>query len=386
MRILFLNKASPKHEGGAEIRTREVGKRLVSAGHEVVVLAARTRIQDSPFEILDGMKLYHKKILPDWLVRRFPFPHYLPQAAANLFLMFHLYFFLKREKFDLIREDISPFPPSFLLALVRFPAPQRIAVVHNLPGTLQGWLRFYGLIYGVTGFLFDRMLRVGRLKYDRIICAAKWLADDLDRSPKIARRVSYVPNGVDGDRFSRIKMRRAEAQAIHLLSVGRLVAMKGFRYLIEALSHLKRDYPDVKLTILGKGPLGESLVRLARELRVEDRLEIRPPVPYEGLPQVYRQSDFLVLPFLSEGLPMTLLEAMAAGLPIVATDIPGITGVLDAHSATLARSGDASDLADKLKWAFEHPDEIARKTETARQISNKYDWDIIAKQELDLSL
>ncbi|MBI4365186.1 MAG: glycosyltransferase family 4 protein [Deltaproteobacteria bacterium] len=382
MRILFVNKASLTHEGGAEIRTREIGKRLAALGHDVVVLAAKTGPREPPWEMLDGMRLYHKKVLPDWLVKRFPAPNYLPLAAANLFLMFHLWRFLKKETFDLIREDCSPFPPSFLLAFFRLKT-KRFAVVHNLPGNLKGWIRAYGLLYGLPGFWMDRMLRAGHLKYDRIVCAAKWLADELQGSPKVADRVRYVPNGIDLDRFAAVRKERAERKDTRLLSVGRLVEMKGLRYLIAALAHVQRDDPDVTLTILGKGPLRDALIRQAGELRVEGRMEIRPPVPHGDMPGVYRQFDFLVLPSLTEGFPITLLEAMAIRLPIIASDIPGVTGILDGRSATLFASGNAQDLSEKLRWAIEHPEEVVRKTQTALAIAKRYHWDIVAEQELD---
>lgn len=386
MRILFINKASLRHEGGAEIRTREVGKRLVLSGHEVVVFAAKTDMKNPSFEVLDGMKLYYKRVLPDFLLRRFSAPHYLSLAAANLFLMFHLYFFLKREKFDWIREDFSPFPPSFLLALVKLPVSKRMAVVHNLSRKCKEWIQRYGLLYGIFGFLMYRMLTSGKLKYDRIICAAQWLTDDLKRFPKISGSVSYVPNGIDLDHFSKRRdslPRASSPDVIRLLSVGRLVELKGYRYVIEAISYLKEEYPQIQLVIFGKGPLKDPLRGIAERLGVGEQIEIHSPVPYEEMPKVYQQSDFLVLPFTAEGFPMTILEGMAMGIPIVATDIPGITGILSAVLATLALRENSRDLADKLKWAFEHPDELSQKTALARQCVKRYNWDLIAKQEIE---
>lgn len=385
MRILFINKASLRHEGGAEIRSKEVGKRLVLLGHDVVVLAAKTNINEPKFELYHGMKLHHKKVLPDWLIRRLPAPHYLCLAAANLFLMFHIYFLLKREKFDFIREDISPFPPSFLLSLVRLPASKRIAVVHNLPRTLKGWFKFYGIIYGFAGFLMDRLLRSGKLKYDRIISVGKWFADELKQYPEITSKVSYIPNGVNLEHFSKNKTKCGNTGVIRLLSVGRLAETKGHRYLIEALSYLKSEYPQVKLDILGNGPLKGSLVQLAKRLGVLDIVEFRIPVLYEEMPQIYNEYDFFVMPSVFEGFPVSIIEAMASQSPIIATDIPGITGVVDASSATLALTENGPDLARKLKWAFEHPDEIAQKAELGYKVANKYSWDRVAEQEMEES-
>lgn len=385
MRILFINKASLRHEGGAEIRSKEVGKRLVSLGHDVVMLTAKTNINEPKSELYHGIKLHHKKVLPDWLIRRFPAPHYLSLAAANLFLMFHIYFLLKEEKFDLIREDISPFPPSFLLSLVRLPASKRIAVVHNLPRTLKGWFKFYGIIYGFAGFLMDRLLRSGKLKYDRIICAGKWFADELKQYPEIVSKVSYIPNGVNLEHFSKNKPKRGNTRVIRLLSVGRLAETKGHRYLIEALSYLKSEYPQIKLDIFGNGPLKQTLLRRAQQLEVYDSIEFKLPVRYEQMPPIYNQYDFLVMPSVFEGFPLSLIEAMACELPIIASTIPGITGIVDASSATLALTENGPDLARKLKWAFEHPDEIAQKAELGYKVANKYSWDRVAEQEMEES-
>jgi len=382
MRILFINKASLRHEGGAEIRSKEVGKRLVSLGHDVVVLAAKTNINDPESEHYQGIQLYHKKVLPDWVIRRFPAPHYLCLAAANLFLMFHIYFLLKEEKFDIIREDISPFPPSFLFSLVALPALKRIAMVHNLPQTLKGWLRFYGPVYGFVGFLMSSLLRSGKLKYDRIISAGKWFADELKLYPKIASKVSYIPNGVDLQQFCNRNKQPYNPKLIRLLSVGRLAETKGHRYLIEALSYLKSEYPQIKLDIFGDGPLKQTLTRLAEQFEVVDNVDFKCPVPYERMAQIYIEYDFFVMPSVFEGFPLTLVEAMASELPIVATDIPGITGVLDASCATLALTENVRDLAQKLNWAFKHPDEIAQRAKLGYRNAKQYSWDRVAEQEM----
>src|SRR5690349_15791021 len=145
MRILFISHSSPLKEGGAETRTREVALRLARAGHKVTILCGKTDARDPGESTFEGIRLLTRQTLPDFLLRRFPYPHYFALAAANLFLMFHVRTFLKRESFDVIREDVAPFPPTFLLSLVRLPAPKRIAVTHMMSRDLRGWLKYYGL-------------------------------------------------------------------------------------------------------------------------------------------------------------------------------------------------------------------------------------------------
>ena len=383
MKILFISHSSPLKEGGAETRTREVAFRMARAGHRVTILCGKTDAHDPPRQEVNGVLILTRKTLPDWLLRRYPYPHYVSLAAANLFLMVPLFFFLRRERFDVIREDVAPFPPSFLLAFVRLPgAPRRIAVVHMLAKTLRGWATYYGPVFGFGGYVMDRLLRAGWLRYDRIVSAAKWFADELKESAGIADRVRYVPNGVEIRDFERVRARPRNGQ-VQLLSVGRLVETKGHRYLIEALGQLAGDRPAVRLDILGNGPLKAALLQLAKDRGVAERVGIRPPVRHERMPDLFAEYDFFVMPSLWEGLPISLIEAMAGRLPIIASNIPAITAVLDERSAVLVESENAADLAAKLRWAVTHHNEVLRYAETAHELARNYDWDVTARQEIE---
>jgi len=383
MRILFISHSPPMKEGGAETRTREVAFRLARSGHEITILCGTTDADDPPLTEINGVRIVARKTLPDWLLRRYPYPHYVSLAAANLFLMFYVPSFLREGKFDLIREDLAPFPPTFLLSLLRLPVARRIAITHMLSRTLRGWTKYYGPVFGLAGFVMDRLLRSGALKYDRIICDAEWFADELKESPAIAEKVCYVPNGVNLDEFIPAQPGPSNNGNIRLLSVGRLAETKGHRYAIEAVSYLKRDYPGLTLHIIGNGPLKPRLRAMSQHLGVADMVEFRSPVGHDEMPKLYHQYDFFVMPSIWEGLPVSLIEAMASKLPIVASDIPAISKVLGTNSATLALKEDARDLAEKLRWAFQHRDQVSEHAESAFKIAKGYDWAVTASREIE---
>jgi glycosyltransferase involved in cell wall biosynthesis len=370
-------------EGGAETRTREVAFRLARSGHTVTILCGKTDAHDPQVNEVNGVRIISKKTLPDWLLRKYPYPHYFSLAAANLFLMFYVPPFLRKNKFDLIREDFAPFPPTFLLSLARLPVPRRVAVAHMLSRTLKGWTKYYGSVFGLAGFVMDRLLRSGALKYDRIICDAKWFADEMKESPAIADKVCYVPNGVNLDEFVPAQARTNHKGQIRLLSVGRLAETKGHRYVIEAMSYLKREYPGVKLDILGSGALKDRLMEISQHFGVADMVEFRSPVEHAEMPKLYHRYDFFVMPSIWEGLPVSLIEAMASKLPIIASDIPAITELLGLDSAIFASKEDARDLAEKLRWAFQHREQVSKHAESAFEIAKRYDWAVTASKEVE---
>jgi glycosyltransferase involved in cell wall biosynthesis len=161
---------------------------------------------------------------------------------------------------------------------------------------------------------------------DRVV-----VATDDDRYALIARygieasKTRVVPNGVDLERF-RPDPGRAEEPG-RVCSVGRLVEQKDPLRLLEALAGL----PGVRLTLIGDGPLRPAVERRARALGL--RVDCLGTVPHEELPSLLNRASVFVLPSRYEGHPKALLEAMACGLAVVGTDVPGIRGLIE-HGRT----------------------------------------------------
>lgn len=168
-----------------------------------------------------------------------------------------------------------------------------------------------------------------------------------------ADRITTVPNGVRS-RGPGVGRRAArEALGLHpeqpvVLTIGRLTVMKGQRYLIEAVPDLVRRFPELAVVILGSGHLHDQLRALADRLGVGEHVHL--PGHRSDARMLLDAADVFVLPSRHEGMPLVLLEAMDAGLPVVATRVigsnevvdDGITGVLvepedaDALGAALA--------------------------------------------------
>jgi glycosyltransferase involved in cell wall biosynthesis len=161
-------------------------------------------------------------------------------------------------------------------------------------------------------------------------------------------RCAVSPPGVDTERF-----RVSEPPDAHLvLSVGRLVWEKGHQDLLRAVAWLRRDVRDVRALIVGSGPEEERLRAHARDLGVDDLVEVRANVPYDEMPEVFARASCSVLaslptPFWEEQFGMVLAEAAASGLPLVAAASGAIPEVLQGRGR-LFPPGDWEALARAL--------------------------------------
>ncbi len=162
--------------------------------------------------------------------------------------------------------------------------------------------------------------------------------------------------GIDVSHFQP-KGRQARAgKAIRILSSGRLVEKKGFRYLIEACRLLSNRGEEYECIIGGSGPLEEMLSKQVAELGLSDRITVTgEPITQEKLPEFMRTGDIYCLPCVwasdsdADGLPQMLMEAMACGLPVISTPVTGIPDlVIDGETGLLVQPKSAEQLADAL--------------------------------------
>jgi glycosyltransferase involved in cell wall biosynthesis len=159
------------------------------------------------------------------------------------------------------------------------------------------------------------------------------------------KKIGVIPSFITGNYF-----RKMEKNPNSILFVGRLeVAHKGTDFLIKALYYVKDRIPSVKLYIVGKGSSLNCLKELVSDYKLGDNVIFCDYVPEKQLMDMYSQSEILAMPSLMEGVPMVLLEAMSAGLPIVAFDIDCIAEVLEnGKYGLLVKKGDVEGLADQL--------------------------------------
>ncbi len=190
-------------------------------------------------------------------------------------------------------------------------------------------------------------------------------------------KLHLVYHGIDPTEFEPVD--RPPGRPPMILSVGRLVEKKGFPYLLQAVSILQSRGAEFRLVIVGDGPMRPDLVRMAAGLQLRERVEFTGALAQRELRRLYQQADLFALASVvaadgdRDGLPNVLLEALAMGIPTVASDISAIPELIE-HQKTglLAKPGDPRDLADKLEVALYDEELRARIALLGRQKVSKY--------------
>jgi glycosyltransferase involved in cell wall biosynthesis len=167
-------------------------------------------------------------------------------------------------------------------------------------------------------------------------------------------KIDVIPFGVDTDFFRPLDVYKDE-NIFQILSVGYLIERKGFEYLIRAMPHVLTEHENARLKIVGSGPLESKLKSLIYELDLGDQVEIVKNVSDEKLLMMYNSADLFVLPSIvdsqgnTEGLGVVLLEAMACGVPVIGSDVGGISDIIhDNVTGLLVSEKNSIELANAI--------------------------------------
>ena len=189
--------------------------------------------------------------------------------------------------------------------------------------------------------------------------------------------IDIIYNGIDTGEFV-IRKERNDGKTV-VLTVARLIRRKGIDDLIHAIPEILRKCPDLLVRIIGEGNLEPELRNLAKNLGVADHVEFLGYVPHEELPGYYATSDIFVLPSRNEGMSNTVLEAMAAGLPIITTDTGGTRELISGNGLIISQGRPDAIAGAILQYIF---DSKMRQNHgnQSRTLSELVDWKRVAEQ------
>jgi glycosyltransferase involved in cell wall biosynthesis len=269
---------------------------------------------------------------------------------------------------------------------VRF-RPDLIHVHTPLPlalGLSVKWIRRCPLVLSFEGTDFYEFRKRAWLRglisrtADHVVCFSQRMADEfavlLPATP-----VTYIPTGVDLQAFAPQDVQRKT----QIIAVGRLVWQKAYDDLLKAFASVVAQFPDYRLVIAGTGPLDQDLRRLAKDLSIDGFVDFVGSVPQDRLREMLRESQLFVMSSVSEGFAKALIEALACGLPVVATDVGGAREAVIAAGA-IVPARDPEAFANAICDLLGDADKRSLAAANAIIASQRYGWSVVIRQYEDL--
>jgi glycosyltransferase involved in cell wall biosynthesis len=235
----------------------------------------------------------------------------------------------------------------------------------------QGWGRFGG-----------RIARRCR-QADAVVAISQAIRDELAADGYHPARIHELPNGVPVPEVPWAPPPRT-GSGLRGIFIGRLAPEKGLDVLVEAWAQVVRERPEARLRILGEGPARATLEEQVARRGLQTAVEM-PGASGNPMPDL-RASDVFVLPSREEGMSIALLEAMALGMPVITTAIPGNQAlIVNGLHGLLAPPGDAATLAARILAVGAEPESARRRAEEARRrVREHYSIAAVARRHLML--
>lgn len=376
--MLIVNALFHPFQGGVERHALELATELVKQGVDVHVLTGRIA-GTSEEEKINGIKI-HRVACTELRIPRYYPP---PMIVAPKFYR-KLAELDGKEEFDVIHLQDRWFP-DFNLSLLyaKAHAKPSVLTLHNA--------RTVGIAphYTVLGGLYDQLIGKRCLKdADKIISVSAWSARDIQHLKVPASKITVIHNGIDTQKFKPMKSssfkKKFGINGPLVLFVGRVIRQKGLEYLLHAMVAVKKKFPHASLAVIGRGNKLEKIRKLSKKLHAD---AIFPGfVAEKELQNALCECDAFVLPSLWEVLPISILEAMACGKPIVCSDAGGNSElVADGENGFVVPKRNSQALANALIRVIGDRALATRMgAESRRRAINEFGWKRIAAETISL--
>ena len=364
MKIALVSPYDYPYPGGVTNHVKHLYREFAYLGHDVRIMAPSSnrnleREEDDVYRIGN--------------VRRIPANGSIARITLSFRLSRRVREVLAFEKFDVIHAH-EPLMPSLPPTVLKYSDAVNIGTFHAYRGS------YYGYFYGRP--VLRRAFRQldGRIAVSR---SAKRFVRQYFMAP-----YRVIPNGVEVARFDRTRvspLSRYQDGRPNILFVGRPEKRKGVGYVLRAYPLVKSEFPDARFIVVGAGNWDDSPYRAYIERHNLRDIEVVGRVSDEDLPRYYRSADVLCCPATQgESFGIVLLEGMASGVPIVASDIEGYRQVVsDEQEALLVPPRNERALADAICRLLEDPKTRGEMGARGVATAAEYSWQRVAEQVLD---
>ena len=368
----------PRIVGGIARHCYGLSKALAKKGHEVHLVTLD--FPGAPFyEEVDGVKVYRVKVElghPNFIVWTLLFNHFMEKRIAMI---------NRDVKLDLIHAHDWLTAPASISSKHYLGAPL-ISTVHSTEvGRAQG-------LRTPDSYLIDGFEWWLTYESKRVVVASNSMRYEIEEHFHVpSEKIDVIPNAIDIERFQRhvdrVQVRSKYGVGMDeklILFIGRLVPQKGVEHMIKAVPDVVREHPEARFMIIGEGWSRGYLESLVASMSCGDKVRFVGFLPDQDLVDLTLSADVLVVPSSYEPFGIVALEGMAAGVPVVASNVGGLSEIIE-HDKTgvLVYPRNPRSIAWGINRVLSDPAYSSRLIQNAkRKISEIYTWDAVAERTI----
>ncbi|MEK7166706.1 MAG: glycosyltransferase family 4 protein [Patescibacteria group bacterium] len=375
MKLLFITEYFPattevEVHGGVEVRTYNIAKRLAKR-HSVTVISSlefgkpRKQILNRiVVKRVGGIRRYSSFGKHTSIFSRFIFVIYSVWEGLNV-------------DFDLVEgTGYMGWIPAWIVGVVKHK--KKVAWIADLTEfTFKPYLSNWSI---VVIQLIERLIL--KLKWDALVCISNTVCKKVQRLGVPSERINVIYCGTDVNKIQRLHVEKNHQE---IVCVARLVKYKRIEDLITALQKVKLRIPSVKLSIIGVGGELKFLKNIVANLNLRKQVQFKGFIPkHRDVWRLIKQARVLCVPSEIEGFGITTIEAMAAGVPVVAADLPINREITKNKGVLFFKSKNTVDLANQLTTLLVNQEIYHRLIRQSGFVIRNYDWKKLSKQTQEL--
>jgi len=343
--------------GGAEVHLHEIFRRIVKKGHNVTLVAHKFR-GSLLEEVIDGIKVIR---------------HGNKYFFAKQFRSYYNSN-LKDLDFDLVVDDISKIPlntPSYINKPIA-------GIIHHIHGNSL----YKEIPFPIAYYIIKKEQQIPKYyNNSKIFTVSESTGNELVELGFDKRKIGILYNAIDHSLFEKVNIERSAKPLITY--VGRIKNYKNIDKIIDAVSILKNDIPDIKFIIGGKGDHLDILKNHVKKLKLENYVEFSGFLTEEKKAELLGKAWLFTTMAEKEGWGITVIEANAMKTPVVGSDVSGLRdSIRNGDTGYLVPLGDSAQLAYKVKQIIKNKFELDRLGKNAFEWSKKFSWDSSANSFL----
>jgi glycosyltransferase involved in cell wall biosynthesis len=374
MRIAIVSQFFLPTIGGVEKVIEVLAKEYIKQGHKVDVYTSDTdkykRIKKK-FEIIDGIRIHRSKTIA--------------KLSFNTYLFPGVIWKLLKGKYDVIHSHVGARDYVLFAGIIA-----KLKGVPHIHTTHCPWTdKFRPLAVRIPLFFTDNLFNhISFNLCDKIIAITPWEIPVLKKWVR-RKKIQVLHNGMEESLFTKVKDNPFREQVMKdpkkklVLFFGRLHPTKSPHHFAIAAKEILKERDDIEFAMVG--PDEGLLPKVKSVVKDDPNIHITGKWPYAKINQMYQASDLYVLTSYREGLPLTLFEAMASGLPIVATPVNGVPYEMkDNENGFLYEHGDIKTLKKNILRILDNPKLAKKFSENNVKKVKDYTWENIANETLKI--